>query len=70
MFKDIMTGLRARSEAIVARLDREDGVTAIEYGLIAALIAVVIIVALVFVGNELRDIFNYIAGQLSGATGS
>ncbi|HEY9065134.1 MAG TPA: Flp family type IVb pilin [Burkholderiaceae bacterium] len=42
----------------------EEGVTAIEYGLIAALIAVVIIAAVTAVGTHLRDIFNYIAGQL------
>lgn len=42
----------------------EEGVTAIEYGLIAALIAVVIIVAVTAVGTNLNAIFNYIAGQL------
>jgi pilus assembly protein Flp/PilA len=43
----------------------EDGVTAIEYGLIAALIAVVIIGALTAVGGSLTDVFNYVSGQLS-----
>lgn len=43
----------------------EEGVTAIEYGLIAALIAVVIIVAVTAVGDNLATIFNYIAGQLT-----
>ena len=42
----------------------EDGVTAIEYGLIAALIAVVIIVAVTAVGTKLSSIFNYISTQL------
>jgi pilus assembly protein Flp/PilA len=42
----------------------EEGVTAIEYGLIAALIAVVIILAVTNVGTGLRDIFQYIADQL------
>jgi pilus assembly protein Flp/PilA len=42
----------------------EEGVTAIEYGLIAALIAVVIILAVTAVGGGLENIFNYIAGQL------
>lgn len=42
----------------------EEGVTAIEYGLIAALIAVVIIVAVTAVGTNLETIFNYIAGEL------
>lgn len=36
----------------------EDGVTAIEYGLIAALISVVIIASLTLVGNEVDTTFN------------
>jgi len=42
----------------------EDGVTAIEYGLIAALIAVVIITAVTLVGDSLDNTFNYIGGQI------
>lgn len=45
----------------------EEGVTAIEYGLIAALIAVVIIVAAGAVGTNLEAVFQYIADQLGGA---
>ena len=46
----------------------EDGVTAIEYGLIAALIAVVIITAVTLVGDSLENTFNYIGGQVSTAS--
>jgi pilus assembly protein Flp/PilA len=42
----------------------EEGVTAIEYGLIASLIAVAIIVAVTLVGGNLNNVFNYIAGKL------
>jgi pilus assembly protein Flp/PilA len=42
----------------------EEGVTAIEYGLIASLIAVVIIGAVQLVGTNLSNVFNYIATQL------
>jgi pilus assembly protein Flp/PilA len=42
----------------------EAGVTAIEYGLIAALIAVVIITAVSLLGNDLSAVFNSIAGSL------
>jgi pilus assembly protein Flp/PilA len=42
----------------------EEGVTAIEYGLIASLIAVVIIVAVTLVGTNLTDTFNEVAGNL------
>jgi len=43
----------------------EDGVTAIEYGLICALIAVVIIAAVTAVGTHLSSIFNYVATNLT-----
>lgn len=42
----------------------EDGVTAIEYGLIAALIALVIAAALITVGGDLNNTFNKIANCL------
>ena len=42
----------------------ESGATAIEYGLIAALIAVVVITAVSTVGNNLSATFNKISGNL------
>ena len=45
----------------------EEGVTAIEYGLIAALIAVVIITAVTSVGANLNAVFTKIAGALANA---
>jgi len=45
----------------------EDGVTAIEYGLIAALIAVVIIAAITVVGTQLKKTFSTIGGKLTTA---
>ncbi len=42
----------------------EDGVTAIEYGLIAALIAVVIVVAVRLVGTNLNTLFESVAAAL------
>lgn len=46
----------------------ESGATAIEYGLIAALIAVAIITALIALGDELDRIFNLITSELSKVT--
>ena len=48
-------------------MSNEDGATAIEYGLIAALIAVVIITAVTQVGTNLSTTFTAISGHL-GAT--
>ena len=45
----------------------ESGATAIEYGLIAALIAVVIITAVQLVGTNLSSKFNTIANSVSNA---
>ena len=41
----------------------EDGVTAIEYGLIAALIALAIILGVTAVGSNLSDVFSDIAAS-------
>ncbi|MDQ6702202.1 MAG: Flp family type IVb pilin [Pseudomonadota bacterium] len=46
-------------------IDDQSGVTAIEYGLIAALIAVVIIVAITAVGTNLSAQFQAIATALA-----
>lgn len=48
-------------------LREEDGVTAIEYGLIAALIAVVIIGAVTTVGTQLDITFGTVATTLTNA---
>ena len=46
----------------------ESGATAIEYGLIAALIAVGIIVAATTLGGNLSNLFNAIGVKLQGVT--
>jgi pilus assembly protein Flp/PilA len=45
-------------------VQEEDGVTAIEYGLIAALIAVVIIASVKLVGTKLDAVFAAIAAAI------
>ena len=44
----------------------ESGVTAIEYGLIAGLISVVIVVAVTSIGGNLQTVFQTIADKLAG----
>lgn len=46
----------------------ERGATAIEYALIAALIAVAAIVAMGFVGNGISDVFTNVSNTLNNAT--
>jgi len=45
-------------------IDDQSGVTAIEYGLIAALVAVVIIAAVTLVGTNLTNTFTAVANAL------
>ncbi|AKM05392.1 Flp family type IVb pilin [Burkholderia pyrrocinia] len=45
----------------------QSGVTAIEYGLIAALIAIGIIAALSTIGTDLKTVFSTIAASLDSA---
>jgi len=45
----------------------EQGVTAIEYGLLAALIALAIISGVTLIGADLSALFNNIAGKLASA---
>ncbi|UDL92290.1 Flp family type IVb pilin [Mesorhizobium sp. PAMC28654] len=55
---------------LIARFVKdESGATAIEYGLIAALIALAIMVGAGSLGNALNAKFSTIATSVSGATG-
>ncbi len=47
----------------------ETGATAIEYGLIAALISVAAIAAMGAMGDSLQTLFNTVAGELTNANG-
>lgn len=48
-------------------LSDESGATAIEYGLIAALVSVAAIVALTSLGSSLNALFSNVAGILNAA---
>lgn len=51
---------------ITSFFKEESGATAIEYGLIAALIAIAAIVAMGQVGTELQGTFSDVATELKG----
>jgi pilus assembly protein Flp/PilA len=59
--------MRKVSKKVAAWLaiESEQGVTAIEYGLIASLVAVSIIVGITLVGTNLNGLFNYIGGKVA-----
>jgi pilus assembly protein Flp/PilA len=54
---------------MIAFVRDEDGATAIEYGLIAALVSVAAIGALTAMGNSLSTMFNTVSSALSSAAG-
>ncbi|UUZ59715.1 Flp family type IVb pilin [Nocardioides sp. B-3] len=49
---------------LTGRKNDEEGATAVEYGLMVALIAVAIIAAVTLPGGNLTTLFNSIAGKL------
>lgn len=61
MYADVLTWWKSF-------LKKDKGVTAIEYGLIAALIAVVIIGSVTLLGDELQITFDAIAAAVQNAT--
>ena len=63
---NLLTGeLMMRSLLFLCRVvENEDGVTAIEYGLIAALIAVAAVVVMGTVGTNLSTVFSEVASSL------
>ena len=57
-------------EALLKFWRDEDGATAIEYGLIAGLIAVVIIGSLTLIGKNMDSSFEKIGTAISGSGGT
>jgi pilus assembly protein Flp/PilA len=53
-------------QAIQQFLREEDGVSAIEYGLLAGLIAVAIITTVTTIGTNLNTVFGYVKTALGG----
>ena len=66
--KNVNTGTRNKMKAIIKRfLKEENGVTAVEYGLIAGLVAVALVTAVGTLTGGLSGAFSYIASQLPKA---
>ena len=56
--------MKMLKSAVQAFIADEDGVTAIEYGLIAALIGVAMVAAATTLGGKLNGIFKYIGDKI------
>jgi len=61
MIKDFISNLLARFKS-----EDEEGQTLVEYGLLLALIAIIVIVALLFLGPIVSEIFQNVGENLEG----
>jgi len=53
---------------ILRKLRKDElGATAIEYGLVAGLISLVIVTTITMVGSKLTNVFNYLGTTLQGS---
>ena len=56
-------------QRFIVRFGRDEtGASALEYGLVVGLIALVIIAGLALAGNTLSQLFNFIGSELSNVT--
>ena len=62
--KDMTKALITLQTRVAGVLRNDKGATAVEYGLMVALIAVVIIVAVLTLGNKLSSLFSDTASQI------
>jgi pilus assembly protein Flp/PilA len=53
---------------ITARINDERGASLVEYALLVALIAVICIAAVSFLGREARDTFDTVGGSIANPT--
>ncbi len=56
--------MNALKKKVQAFLADEQGATAVEYGLMVALIAAIIVTSVALIGTELSSLFNTVAGKL------
>jgi pilus assembly protein Flp/PilA len=67
MFLRMFTGAQTWMSGLRTRVQEEGGATAVEYALMIALIAAVIIVAVTFIGTSASDKFSSVGSAVNGA---
>lgn len=70
MLFTLLSTLHLLTAPMRARLRSDDGLEAVEYALIAALIAVVVIGAVTTLGTNISAVFNQIATTIAGTAGN
>ncbi|MDD5260867.1 MAG: Flp family type IVb pilin [Methylacidiphilales bacterium] len=66
----MLTKLYTKLASRMVYLKSKKGQTLVEYGLILALVSIVVIVVLGLLGNQLKNIFNTITNTLGANGGS
>lgn len=61
--------MKSSISAIKAFLCDEEGATAVEYGVMVALIAAAIVLIVYYVGQQVKDAFNMVCTALQNVTG-
>jgi pilus assembly protein Flp/PilA len=67
MILQLMTGVQTWFADLKLRVQDERGATAVEYALMVALIAVVIIGAVAFIGTSANDKFTTVGNSIAGS---
>jgi pilus assembly protein Flp/PilA len=67
MFLQLFTGVQTWWADLKVRAQEERGATAVEYALMVALIAVVIIAAVTFIGTSASDKFDEVGEAVNNA---
>jgi pilus assembly protein Flp/PilA len=68
MFLRMYNGVQMWWSDLRTRIAEDEGATAVEYALMVALIAAVIIVAVQFLGHAASNTFHSVASAVDGAT--
>ena len=68
MFLRMYAGVQTWWSDLRTRVHEQEGATAVEYALMVALIAAVIIVAVQFLGNASSNTFSTVGSAVNGAT--
>lgn len=59
-----MLALHTFVSSLLARLRAEEGQTMAEYGLLLAVIAVVVLAAAIFLGSQISSVFSYVGANI------
>jgi pilus assembly protein Flp/PilA len=68
MFQRLYVGVATRCDGLRARAAEDGGATAVEYALMVALIAVVIIAAVAFLGTSASDKFQCVGDSVNASS--